>query len=78
MSCLSRLVVAHIATAEEAVAGGVEYNRRDGAACPVCGQRLYVQTTRPWDGSTRIRYHRCRNRRCVVSVLGPVKSIETE
>jgi DNA-directed RNA polymerase subunit M/transcription elongation factor TFIIS len=42
--------------------GGVDFNRRDGAICPVCGaKRCRVTTTSSWCGSLRERFHKCRS-----------------
>ena len=60
------LVIA-IAKAKE----GVPYHYRDGAACPMCGQKLKITCTKPWM-RTRTRYHRCENPDCLMSVLSDV------
>lgn len=40
---------------------GVDYSRRDGAICPVCGAtKCRVTNTSPWSGEVRERFHRCR------------------
>lgn len=57
--------------------GGVDF-REGFAACPACGSRLKVKTTRPWDGSTRIRYHACKEDDCMLATIGQaIKSIES-
>lgn len=57
---------------------GVEFDYRNGAACPLCGARLKVISTKPWIVN-RIRYHRCENTKCHFYLhpeLGNIKSIE--
>ena len=48
---------------------GVTYDVKSGAACPYCGQKTKVQTTKPWMGDCRIRYHKCENTRCALHVV---------
>lgn len=43
---------------------GVDYDARDGARCPVCGQRSKVVTSRPWQENIKVRYHVCQNEYC--------------
>ena len=39
---------------------GVTWSPKYGAVCPGCGRiKTPTNTTRPWDGVYRIRYHRC-------------------
>jgi hypothetical protein len=39
----------------------VFYCRRTGGVCPLCGQkRTKIYCTKPWEGNTRERYHRCQ------------------
>lgn len=56
---------------------GVDF--KDGRAlCPACGARLKVKTTRPWEGTTRIRYHVCKAEPCGLAAISHhIKSIET-
>jgi hypothetical protein len=60
-------------------AQSVDFSPRDGALCPVCGCRMPVATTRPWEDNFRIRYHRCSNvDECVAARLGlQIKSIQS-
>jgi len=45
----------------------------------MCGQRLRVTVTKPWDGAARVRWHRCQNPGCVLAGMGKaVKSVEME
>ncbi|UIJ38542.1 hypothetical protein LWC08_02945 [Desulfobaculum bizertense] len=38
----------------------VDWDPRRGGCCPLCGaQRCRVMSTRPWNGSVRLRWHRC-------------------
>ena len=58
---------------------GVDYTSRHGAVCPGCGKRTRVYCTRPWEGSIRVRYHRCGNHTCLIGHLGlSIKSIEVD
>ena len=43
---------------------GVVWRKKDGAACPVCGVRMRVQTKRG-----QVRYCRCQSIRCMVREL---------
>jgi len=68
------LLVSAIKDAEQ----GVDYDRKEGAFCPFCGERAKVQNTLAWAGSSRIRYHRCPNKRCPLYQLErSIKSVET-
>ena len=51
-----------IVTKPESVdTGGVTYDRRVGAECPMCRlPKCYVRDTMPWQDDIRIRYHVCR------------------
>ena len=52
---------------------GVDYTRKYGAICPLCGTpRAWVRRTMPWNGKIRERYHKCR--KCGFNF----KSVETE
>lgn len=59
-----------IAKALDAAREGVEYSPKHGALCPFCGLKTRVQTTKPWLGNSRLRYHRCENPQCPLCVLG--------
>jgi len=48
---------------------GVDYHAKGGARCPWCGERLRVTHTLPWDGNLRLRYHKCINPKCPLSVM---------
>ena len=58
---------------------GVDYSVRWGAVCPACGKkRISIITVRPWNGNSRIRYHKCDNRECLICRMGiSVKSVQT-
>lgn len=58
-----------LAVAIDTARNGVEYNVKDGALCPFCGQRVRVQTTKQWLGSSRLRYHKCENVQCPLHVI---------
>jgi len=72
-------MVKFLATAIQAAECGVDYYPTTGAYCPFCGKKkVSVYTTRPWDGYTRIRYHKCGNPRCYLNQIGKtIKSVES-
>ena len=56
---------------------GVDYSPRHGAACPCCGKRTLIYKSIPWDGDTKLRYHRCQNKSCILSrVNKSIKSVQ--
>jgi hypothetical protein len=58
---------------------GVDYSPRTGARCPWCGERAKIYKTMPWEDNTRVRYHRCQQRGCVLQRLEvTIKSIEVD
>lgn len=58
---------------------GVDYHARGGARCPWCGERLRVENTMPWCGQSRIRYQKCINSACPLSIMDKtVKTIQSE
>jgi len=60
-----RKIKAIIVFAIQKAAQGVEYTPKYGAVCPFCGSiRMRTITTRKWDGDTRTRFHRCKNKSC--------------
>lgn len=69
-----------IAAAIAKAQAGVDYSPRTGATCPCCGaEKLGVRTTRPWDGTLRVRFHLCSNPRCLLAQLKQgIKSVEME
>ena len=68
-----------VSKAREKAAAGVDYSSRTGALCPYCGKKAKIYNTRPWEGITRVRYHRCRNTACLIASLGiTIKSIEED
>jgi len=66
--------------AVEVARAGVEYSVQTGATCPCCGQSYArVVSTLPWEDNTRLRYHRCRNRDCVLTTMGiNIKSVQVD
>jgi len=69
-----------IAAAITLAQAGVDYSPRTGATCPCCkAENLRVETTKPWYGTMRVRFHVCANSRCLICTLGQrVKSIEVD
>lgn len=58
---------------------GVDYSSRHGALCPACGGKARIYSTKPWDGTTRVRYHYCEAAGCFLSAMRvTIKSIEVE
>jgi len=68
-------VVAKLATSIRDAEQGIDYDVRQGASCPWCGERLRVLDTKPWCGKVRIRYQKCVNGACPLCVMD--KSIKT-
>ncbi len=63
----------------EEASAGVDYTSRHGARCPSCGKRAKVISTRPWEDTFRIRYHRCYAPGCVLAAHEKnIKSVEVE
>lgn len=58
-----------VADAIKKARDGVDYDVRDGAACPYCGHRTKVHRALRFDGDLRLRYHRCNNPECVLAVV---------
>lgn len=62
---VTRIPVEHVRElVRRAKAGAVDFSRRNGVVCPMCGQKLgpgflHVTVTKPWTGACRERYHRC-------------------
>lgn len=59
---------------------GVDYSPKTGATCPCCrAEKLRVETSKPWDGTMKVRFHVCTNKGCLICKLGQrVKSIEVD
>jgi hypothetical protein len=75
MTAVATQLALHVATAS----AGVDYSHRHGATCPGCGERARIVKTLPWEGSTRIRYHRCENTRCLLcAARATIKSVEED
>ena len=76
---MARPTLKKMALARQVAANGVDFSPRTGATCPWCGRETKITKTMPWDETIRIRYHRCRNKRCVLAVMGvSIKSIEVD
>ena len=57
---------------------GGDYSPRNGAVCPACGARTAIYKSIPWDGDVKIRYHRCKNKSCILSrAHKSIKSVQT-
>lgn len=70
---------ARIVLVKQEAENGVDFSPRTGAICPSCGKRSKIYSTKPWDGSVRLRYHRCENSACVLCAMGvTIKSIEVD
>lgn len=67
-----------VADISDTARSGVDYSPKDGATCPLCKTiRIPVSGSLPWDGDYKVRYHKCNNKKCPISVLGvTVKSIQ--
>lgn len=48
---------------------GVDYDIKNGAVCPYCGDRVRVFKSEPWFGELKLRYHRCSNPECVFHII---------
>ena len=58
---------------------GVVYSPKGGAKCPMCGKRCPVVSSPKWVGDIKVRYHRCRNKACVLCSTGVnVKSVQED
>lgn len=72
-------IAAQLATLIDQAAAGVDYSPRHGASCPGCGRPAKIYKTMGWDGTTRIRYHRCRNEACLLcAARATIKSVEED
>jgi hypothetical protein len=72
-------LTAHLALLKAKAESGVDYRPRTGALCPACGNPAKVVVTRPWEGDTRIRYHRCLTPGCALSTIKQsIKSVQTD
>jgi hypothetical protein len=69
MSAGDQATIDFIAVAISKARNGIVYDTKDGAFCPACGERVKVLVTKPWLGSSRLRYHKCDNPKCVMCVL---------
>jgi hypothetical protein len=77
MVALNRATLLLVVELLDAARSGVTYTAKLKASCPACGQQLHTVSTKPWSGCVRIRYHKCINPDCLLSMLGQsVKSIE--
>lgn len=72
-------LAAHLSNLKSAAESGVDYRPRTGALCPCCGEPAKIVATRPWDGDTRIRYHRCQTADCLLaSINQSIKSVQVD
>ena len=72
-------ISAHLALLLQQADAGATYSPRIGVPCPSCGKRTAIVRTLPWDGHTRIRYHRCDHPGCLLcAAKKTIKSIETD
>lgn len=72
-------LTAHLAGLVAQAEAGVDYSPRTGAPCPCCGRPAKIYKTLPWDGTTRIRYHRCLTPSCLLAAIGrTIKSVQTD
>lgn len=46
-------------------AQGSRFRPREGALCPLCGHRAKVTGSPRWEGSFKVRYHKCTNPDCL-------------
>jgi hypothetical protein len=77
MVALNRATLLLVAELVDAAKAGVTYTARLKATCPACGHQLQTTRTMPWSACFRIRYHKCTNQDCPLSMLGQsVKSLE--
>ena len=68
-----------IVLAKRQAENGVDFTARRGAVCPWCQQRTRIYATRPWEGTVRIRYHRCENPACILARMQvSIKSLEED
>ncbi|WP_028582339.1 hypothetical protein [Desulfogranum japonicum] len=64
---------------QEETEGGVTYSPRHGALYPACSERAKIYSTKSWEGSVRIRYHRYCNLLCLFNRIGKtIKSVEED
>lgn len=71
--------VTKLVLARKTAAAGVDFSSRHGARCPWCHARTRIVVTKPWEDTTRIRYHRCENLECPLCTMAVgIKSIEAE
>ncbi len=74
MSANTALIVA-VAKARE----GVVYSPKKGALCPMCGKRCPVVSSPRWVNKIKVRYHQCKNKKCVLSTTKvSVKSVQED
>lgn len=58
---------------------GVVYSPKGGAKCPLCDKRCPVVSSPRWMGDFKVRYHQCKNPKCVLSSTGvSVKSVQKD
>lgn len=71
--------VTKLVIARQSATAGVDFSPKSGARCPWCGGKTRIIATRPWEDTTRIRYHRCENSKCPLCTMAVgIKSIEVD
>lgn len=72
--------IALVKRAKQRADQSVDYSPRYGAVCPVCGAaNLKVITSRPWEDNIKVRFHKCRNRECLLYWKGTsIKSVQID
>jgi len=76
---MRKSIADHLALMKSQAEAGVDYRPRTGALCPCCGKPAKITHTRPWDGETRIRYHRCLTPDCVLAgIRQSIKSVQVD
>ncbi len=57
----------------------IDYTPKHGAVCPECGQKhIKIYASRPWEDDIKIRYHKCTNEECLLSMIGvSIKSVQS-
>ena len=76
---MNKTATAFVLKIREKVSEGLVYDRKTGATCPVCHERLRVYCSRPWNGNVKVRYHWCANIECILHQFEiRMKSVEEE
>ena len=76
---MNKAITAFLLKMREKAEDGVVCDRKAGATCPMCHDRLKVYCSRPWNGGVKVRYHWCGNEGCILHQLKvKMKSVEEE